>query len=268
MVDVKKTVMLCADDYGLNSSVSQGIRELVALGRLSAVSCLVNSQDLKKEAEALLQLESPVAIGLHFNLTEGFALSQPQKKLYGLQELIIKSHLRLINTSFVEAELHAQLDAFEDAFDRTPDFLDGHQHVHQFPVINQTLLKVYKKRLKGCFVRCTYPAISLPKYRFKAFILALTGGFLFKKRLKKANIPHNIAFSGIYDFGNTIDFPHLFKSWLALIKPNTLIMCHPGYGLKVEDAISESRIAELTYFKSDAFLKDCERYGVICTPNI
>jgi chitin disaccharide deacetylase len=268
MVEVKKTIMLCADDYGLNSSVSQGIRELVALNRLSLVSCLVNFENLETEAKALLQIESPVSIGLHFNLTEGYALSHPQKKLYGLNELLVKSHLGLIRCADIEAELHTQLDAFLRAFGRLPDFLDGHQHVHQFPIINKAVLNVYKKRLKGCFVRCTYPTIGLPKYRFKALIMALSGGVMFNRRLKRADIPHNESFSGIYDFSNTVEYAHLFNSWLSLVKSNTLIMCHPGYGKIEDDAIAESRLRELAYFKSDVFVTDCETMSVICMPNI
>ncbi|MDE2277411.1 MAG: ChbG/HpnK family deacetylase, partial [Burkholderiales bacterium] len=37
-----RTLALCADDYGLAPAIDHGILGLLAAGRLSALSCLVN----------------------------------------------------------------------------------------------------------------------------------------------------------------------------------------------------------------------------------
>ena len=46
-------MILCADDFGLNSSVSKGILELVQAGKIDSVSCLVTTENWKKQALAL-----------------------------------------------------------------------------------------------------------------------------------------------------------------------------------------------------------------------
>lgn len=258
-----KQIILCADDYGLNKAVAQGIRQLIAMKRLSATSCMVNMPNFKQEAEALLALNSKVQMGLHFNLTEGQFLSVPGNKLFSLTELLVKTHLRLITADLIRQEFNAQLDAFLEAFGRLPDFIDGHQHVHQFPVIRKVLLDVYQQRLAKhqVYIRSTYPAFSVSKYWLKALVLALTGGIALKHSLVKLKIPHNAYFAGIYDFAKNSNYPRLFKQILQQVKPNTLIMCHPGLA-ESDDAIAEARKKELAYFLSDEFVATCERLEV------
>jgi len=48
-------VIVCADDFGLSPEIDQGIEELCALRRLSAVSCLVALRDCEQGACASLR---------------------------------------------------------------------------------------------------------------------------------------------------------------------------------------------------------------------
>ncbi|MFO1265796.1 MAG: ChbG/HpnK family deacetylase [Rubrivivax sp.] len=43
-------------------------------------------------------------------------------------------------------EITAQLDAFESALGRPPDFVDGHRHVHQLGGVREVLLEVLGER--------------------------------------------------------------------------------------------------------------------------
>ncbi|WP_240489526.1 ChbG/HpnK family deacetylase [Legionella parisiensis] len=52
-----KTIILCADDFGLDPGVSAGILKLVRMGRLSAVSCMVNMPSFIPYAKELLDLK-------------------------------------------------------------------------------------------------------------------------------------------------------------------------------------------------------------------
>lgn len=262
-----KNIVLCADDFGLNPGISQGILRLVRSQRLSAVSCMTGFPAFEHYATELVPFKNQIQTGLHFNLTEGHLLSKPERPCFTLNNLIIKTHLRLLKPSLIAKELHAQLDHYIQVMGDLPDFIDGHQHVHQFPQIRQVLLRVYEQRLKhhGTFIRSTYPALTLPQYRFKAVILAGTGGKRFSIQLKKQNIPHNHAFSGVYDFSPRPTYRTLFKQWLQGITANTLIMCHPGESTDSDDAIALARSIELDYFSSDDFLADCQEYGVSLT---
>jgi predicted glycoside hydrolase/deacetylase ChbG (UPF0249 family) len=263
-VKESKTIVLCADDFGLNSGVSQGILKLVRLKRLSAVSCMVNMPDFAVHAPELLALKKQVQIGLHFNLTEGNLLSIPGKPCFSLNELLIKTHLASIKLAFIAQEFKQQLEQFVQVMGCLPDFIDGHQHVHQFPRIRQVILDVYEQqlRLHGTFIRATYPTTGTALYQLKAKILALTGGKALGAELRKASIPHNDYFSGIYDFSPKTDYRALFRGWLSSLSDNTLIMCHPGEASSEPDVIAPTRLMELNYFLSDDFVMDCQEYAI------
>ncbi len=72
--NLMKSIILCADDYGQNASISQAIVELLKLKCLSAVSCMTTSPHWFSQASWLLPYKDYVDIGLHFNLTHGFAI--------------------------------------------------------------------------------------------------------------------------------------------------------------------------------------------------
>jgi predicted glycoside hydrolase/deacetylase ChbG (UPF0249 family) len=259
---LKSKIILCADDFALNAGCSAGILKLLRMQRLSAVSCIVNSSEFSVHAQELHPFKDQVKIGLHFNLTEGYLLSQPHKSCFTLNELLIKTHLHALNYSLITTEFLAQLDQFTHVMQQLPDFIDGHQHVHQFPIIRQIILDLYDQKLKGhgISIRSTWPSLSL--YPFKSKILGLTGGKALKKQLINSSIPHNAYFGGIYDFSPKTNYPKLFRAWLKLAKNNTLIMCHPGEGSNPKDVIAPTRVLELDYFSSDEFLEDCEKEGV------
>lgn len=64
-----KNIILCADDFGLNSGISQGILKLARGNRISAVSCMVNAPDFHIHGQELLSLNK-IQPGLHFNRGE------------------------------------------------------------------------------------------------------------------------------------------------------------------------------------------------------
>jgi predicted glycoside hydrolase/deacetylase ChbG (UPF0249 family) len=263
-VSESKKAVLCADDFGLDSSVSRGILKLVHMERLSAVSCMTNMPDFVLHSEELYSLKKQVKMGFHFNLTEGYFLSTPSKRCFTLNELLIKSHLQSLKLSFIATEFLAQLDQFVALMRQLPDFIDGHQHVHQFPAIRRVILDLYQQRLQksNTAIRSTWPSINVPNYQCKAKVLALTGGKALNRQLIKLGIPHNQYFSGIYSFAADTNYRDLFRSWLHLLKEDTLIMCHPGEGLGQQDNIAAARLLELNYFASDHFLNDCDEYSI------
>ncbi|HAU1193105.1 TPA: ChbG/HpnK family deacetylase [Legionella pneumophila] len=262
-----KSIFLCADDFGLNEGITHGILKAARLQRLSAVSCIVNTSSFEAHAKDLLALKNEVRIGLHFNLTEGYFLSLPDKLCFGLKELLIRAHFGLLNSRLISDELNAQLGHFINVMGQLPDFIDGHQHIHQFPTIRRIIISIYEQRLKGknIFIRSTYPSVNMSGYQAKTKILGITGGKILSSQLKKTNIPHNPYFAGIYDFSARTNYRSLFRQWLNNVPTNTLIMCHPGEGDRGSDVIAAARIRELNYFLSDGFIQDCEEYQVYLT---
>lgn len=267
-----KHIILCADDYGLNASVSQGIIDLLRLKRLSAVSCLTTSPFWPEQASWLKPFHVQADLGLHFNLTEGKPLSSAYIQCYGeqffpLPRLIIQAFLRKLDLSVLEQECQAQLDRFVADLGFLPDFIDGHQHIHQLPVIRDAVLRVYEKSLKGknAYLRSVRNIVSSQGWgaKLKQMIIYLCGSYGFHRLLKKQAIPHNAAFAGIYPFPQASEYAQIFPHFLKNIKDLGLIMCHPGLSTDLDktDAIANARFQEYTYLAGEQFEMDCQSLG-------
>jgi len=255
-----KKIILCADDFGLNPSICEGVLKLARMKRLSAVSCMVNHLSFSSYASELAALRTQVQVGLHFNLTEGFFLSKKNKPCFTLSTLLLKTHVHAISQGLIEQELIAQLECFVNQMGAWPDFIDGHQHVQHFPIVRRALLKIYEQylRAQSVWVRATYPIVSLPDYTWKEKVLTFTGGRILTGLLDQHQIAHNDYFAGIYDFSPSVAYPGLFKQWLHAAPPNTLIMCHPAAVKDPQDKMDAARINEMAYFSSELFLESCD----------
>lgn len=263
-----KRIVLCADDYGQEAAISAGIISLIKAERLTAVSCMVNSPCWSEHAEWLKPYQEKADIGLHFNLTEGCPLSSQFKSCHGevfstLPEVIRSSIFRQIDFKVLVEEMRAQLDAFERAMGRQPDFIDGHQHVHHFPVVREAMLAVYEERFtsmtKKPYIRVVEINIKSMDWlkNIKKLIIYAMGVPALKRLLKKQQIPFNQSFSGIYNFDDNVDYAALFPAFLRQVSDNGLIMCHPGNSQSIEssDAIAGTRPIEQQYFLSEAFVQ-------------
>ena len=249
-----RRVVLCADDFGQDPSVDAGILELAALGRLGAVSCLSLAPSFAADLPALLSQRCDV--GLHLSLTEGHGAAPDVP----LPVLLARCWARRVGAAEVESRLGAQLDAFERAASRAPSFVDGHQHVHQFPVVRDALLRVLRRRYgpRLPLVRCTVPR----NHRgLKAAAIAALGGRALRRRLLREGLPHNRDFAGVYGLGPGADYPALMRAWLAGVGDGGMIVCHPGRPGSA-DPVAPARVAELRHLASDAFPRDCAAAGV------
>lgn len=264
-------IIICADDYAQNNAISEGILALAEAKRINAISCLVNSDTWIDAHQGLNKVKNTCLIGLHFNLTLGQALSSEWKKQVGtsfssLPQLLQNVYLGRLDRKVVTAEIVAQLEAFTSVMQVEPQFIDGHQHIHQLPIIRDALLAVYSKFKLTSFFRNTsndwrdfFCLESFPKCQ----LIALLGGRVFKRRLVQQLIPSNTSFAGIYNFSKASDYPYYFKRFLTKSKDGGLIMCHPGNESNdVSDPLHQYRHFELNYLMSDAFLRDLEDNSV------
>src|SRR4051812_31788568 len=137
--------------------------------------------------------------------------------------------LRRLDPEIIRAEIGAQLTAFKESFGRTPDFVDGHQHVQLFPQVREAFLAAVKTAAPGAWVRQggrkQVPARRL--WMPKALVLDLLSA-QFRRRASRANIPVNPGFAGVYDFSRPSDFGSLMGQFLEGLPEGGVIMCHPG----------------------------------------
>ncbi len=250
------SLVICADDFGLSDGINRAILELIGQGRLSATSCMTNMPAWTTDAAArLLELEARAALGLHFNLTEGDGAVP-------LGKLMQQSLSGRIERSVIGAELERQLDSFEQQLGRTPDFVDGHQHVQMFPGIRQAVLETLARRYGNqCpWVRVSTPALRGHDARFKALVLRIMG-LGFDRLRHRHGIAGNRDFAGMYSLQPQAGFGRMMQHWLETLPDGALIMCHPGY-TSGQTSLGQAREAERAWLSGDAFamlLQRCQR---------
>jgi predicted glycoside hydrolase/deacetylase ChbG (UPF0249 family) len=222
-------VTVCADDFGMSSQICEAVVQLARQQALSATSCVVDTNTVESFAAPLLEVAADVSIGLHFNLTEVFANSADTKgDLHAsLPRWWWRCYAGGANPIAVRREVQRQLDRFETLFARPPDFIDGHQHVHQLPVIRDQLIDEIMARYAGRIaLRST---ICRRPRGIKARIVQTLGGAELQAIASANAITTNLDFAGIYDFSAARPYADRMRSWLTSIADCGLIMCHPEH---------------------------------------
>lgn len=261
----KAAITLCADDYGLAPGLGVAIRSLIGQGRLQATGCMTGSAYWPGEAVLLKPLEGRAQFGVHLTLTDHRPLEPmpslaPEGRLPSIGAMVKRAVTHRLDRAEIAAELERQVDSFEAHMGRPPDFLDGHHHVHQLPIIRDVVVDIWRRRLKprGGWVRsCWENPLAIARRGIdpvRATIIALLGIGL-RLRLRAEGIPHNHSFRGVYDFSGKVDYAELFRIFTDAPGPGTLVMCHPG---QVDDALracewlTDQREAEWRFLESDA----------------
>lgn len=259
-----KLVCYCADDFAMNAEITHAILHLLHQKVIQATSCMTQSPYWFDHAAKLLDVQQPFNIGLHLNFTHNF---NDEDYIYSLNTCIRKAWSHTLSRHHIRQSIEKQWGNFIEATGKQPDFIDGHQHVHQFPVIREILISFLKeKKFKG-WIRSLNQPLYIQGYQLKTYILHTLGAKKLQSLCTTHHIPTNAYFAGIYNFSTTVDYAFLNQKWLKHAQENTLIMCHPSLTTtQLEDPIYLARINEYNYLSSPQFLEDCHRFNVQLAP--
>lgn len=276
----ERLLAVCVDDFGLHDGVNQAVFDLLALRRISAVSCLVDGPGWASGAtrlrEAVGAPDQAVAdVGLHLNFTETLDVqAQSACPSLPLGALIKSCYLRRLDVSRLVTEIERQWDRFEAVWGRAPDFIDGHQHAHQLPQIRDALLQVLRRRFPSTrpghrpWVRqCRAPGwqavlagISVSD-TVKALVIATLGASVIGRGAAAMGLRRSERLLGVYPFdADAPAYLQRWQAWLKLVRPRgDLLMCHPSVVMSVAppwpDVIAESRRMEHAVLTGDAFAR-------------
>ena len=259
-----KGVILCADDFAIHASASEGIADLAVAGRLSATSAMVLSPRWPQDVALLLPLRGQLDVGLHLDWTSDFALAAGHG--LPLKAAMLKALLGGFDPAAARTVIDRQLDAFEAHWQAPPDFVDGHQHVQQFAGIRQALVQALSSRYGSSSVK-PYLRVSRPApgvSDLKSRIIASMGANAIEKIAGQANLACSTALLGIYYFsGPPTRYAQLMKGWLQGPPAGSLIMCHPARQAEAGDAIGLARAQEYAYLRSAQFADALAEAGVL-----
>jgi predicted glycoside hydrolase/deacetylase ChbG (UPF0249 family) len=272
-----RKLWLCADDYGISPAVNRAIRDLIGRGRINATSVMVTAPSFSAaEGLALSGLGGPdgrAAIGLHVTLTAPFRPATrtyrpvaPDGAFLSLSHTLATGLLRRLDPDALATEAESQFAAFRSAFGQSPDFVDGHQHVHLLPQVSDAVLAVMKRNAPGAWIRQCGRTVPLWQRGGdpKGLLLDVLSARL-RRRSAAGGIRTNPAFAGTYNFRRAADFEALFDSFLQNLPDGGLVMCHPGFAdaeLRRLDEFTTMREQEHAFFAGERFPALLAAHGI------
>ncbi len=233
-----KTVYLTADDYGYNAAVDDAVLALIELGRLSGTGCMTRAPGWRTAAARIRPHVGQAGFGLHLDFTE----FGPMRR--NLWPLIAASLARRLDPRRLRDEIVTQCALFEDATGRAPDYVDGHQHVHQLPQIRDTLVDVlaerYAHRLPVLRISDARPADGS-----KPLFIACLGAAALARRARAAGLSITPRLLGAYGFeGDAAAYRRRLQHWIVTADDGDAVMCHPATCALAGDPIGPARTRE------------------------
>ncbi|MDP3608415.1 MAG: ChbG/HpnK family deacetylase [Methylophilus sp.] len=259
------SIIITADDYAQSAAIDAGILHLIRMGRVTATSCLTLSPRWPVAAQQMTaEIRSLADIGLHLDFTQ-----YPQALKHALPKLIAKTALGMLSRQSILHAIRLQLDAFEDALASAPDYVDGHQHVHQLPQIREVLIEELDRRYAKSM---PWIRVANPPYwdGLKAMIIRLLGASALKKLAAEKGLEYTHTLLGVYDFDLNIEsYRQKLNLWLANSHTQTspfALMCHPAIAtstdVDLQDPILSARYVEYAVLASQQFKQMLNDHGI------
>lgn len=258
-------VIICADDFAQSAAIDDAILTLIERGILSATSCMTMSPRWPEAARQLsAQLRQQADFGVHLDFTQ---FSQAMRASH--PALVLRSVCGMLNRQAVQTNIQQQLDAFEQAVQTPPDYIDGHLHVHQLPIIREALVATMQDRY-GHFPAEQRPwlRISSPPLAsgLKARIIHHLGARALQHLAVAAGFRVSSVLLGVYDFeGDAAAYQARWLHWARQLKQVTpsaehalppVLMCHPARPTQLidpDDPIAIARMIEWQVMQSADF---------------
>jgi predicted glycoside hydrolase/deacetylase ChbG (UPF0249 family) len=226
----QRSIALCADDFGLHCDVDGAILDLVQARRVTTVSCLVGGATWRRSGPKLAPLDRDrLETGLHLDLTLAPLAGARPCAAQSLWSLIARAQLRLLSRRTLEDQVARQLEAFEQTMHRAPDHVDGHQHVHQLPIVRDALLEVLDRRYPGAlpWLRSTQPGAGAGG---KARLIERLGGAGLRRAAALGQRATSGRLLGVHGFDcDAAGYLAKVAGWLHQCRDGDVLMCHPGW---------------------------------------
>lgn len=224
-------IVFHADDLGLSPGANAGVAAAIATGLVRETSLHVVGPHAEAGAAVARAAADRVGAGLHLAFTEGRPLSGPIPGLTRrdgtfppLRRLLLACAAGRPDRAAVRREIEAQIDRLE-ALGVSAGHVDGHHHVHAFPVLRDALAEVVRDRGIG-YVRMPVEATRGRRPVARRLLARLSRGLAVA--LAAAEAPaRSLPFVGLSLYGRR-DYAAAFEATLARLPvPDVEFMVHP-----------------------------------------
>lgn len=260
----RKKLIINADDFGLCSSVNEGIIECLLDGKVTDLSFMVNFQTFDESVDRLESIGKN-CVGIHINLTAGRSILNPLVSpltdadgfFHDLKTLTQKIILNQITQGAIYREIKAQFEVLLNS-GLFINHIDSHRNIHLLPGIMCPLLNVLDDlRLKT--------TIRLPAEVMGSMLRARSRNVVRLLILKLLTLNcsfrtgyHNTITSVGGNFFNNTNPDNEFRNILQVIDKSCSgafeFPVHPGYHsseLMRYDTYGQQRERELKFLKSN-----------------
>lgn len=240
-----RTVIVNADDLGIDPRRDAGIFELLEAGAVTQASLLVKGPSAR-EAAARARTAG-YELGLHLDLTETDAsapkdaiatlLDADGKKLgkHGLREAVER-----VDLAHVAREAEAQIAAFTALVGKKPSHVDGHQHVHVVPRFVETLARTFwRAGIRTTRIPAQPMSDDAPPFYKEVSAQAAAARATYARH----GIMSTDSFVGLDLMGDASDGARL-RDAVASARGSVEVMVHPGYVGTGWDDFNESPARE------------------------
>jgi predicted glycoside hydrolase/deacetylase ChbG (UPF0249 family) len=267
MSEALRYLCICADDFGMSAGINSAVFDLAERGKISATSCMVR-RDAWLTGTRMLRRIDPARFdaGLHLDLTRPARAGGTEPGLFGL---LAQTYTRTVFAPGLQADIRDQLTRFEDAMGRAPAFVDGHRHVHQFPVVRDLLVEEIARRYAAAppWIRSTAPGLRQGPERLKARVIHALGGARLATLAAQRGIPMSSHLLGVYDFsGDMQQHEQRLSEWISVCNTGDVLMCHPSAGIEPGDPHGAARLREYALLRELVLATQDDSSGIALAP--
>lgn len=247
-----KKFVLNADDLGLSKNIDRGVIDGYNSGVLKSASLCANGETFEAVINEILPECPELCVGVHLNIIEGKALSDPDKipLLVNKDGFFNNGWIQLLSKSKnkefleqVEIEFRAQTERICAHFQ--PAHIDSHVHTHGIPNIFEIACKIASE-YNIPYVRTQFEKPYITpflgkhlnlKYPINQIKVILLNGFTLKNRQTLEKYPNlktneflvGVSYTGLMD-NSTVEYG--LKAF-----DDVLVECliHPYYGEKPDE---------------------------------
>jgi len=216
-----RPLLACADDLGVDARTDAIVLRLVAAGRLSGASLLVDGPRAAAAARDAVAA-APDRLGLHLNLTQSFG--QPFAVRPVARWLLDAARGRLAREGALRAALAAEIarqcERFCDLAGQPPAYVDGHEHVHGLRGVHDLIATALVR-----IASTPIPLRDVRPRRWRGLKAQVIGSFCGHR----AGPALNDDFIGVYALDAARPYGERLARWLGdLAADRPLLVCHPG----------------------------------------
>jgi predicted glycoside hydrolase/deacetylase ChbG (UPF0249 family) len=148
-------LIISVDDFGISEKANRAILELAKEKKIDRASVMIGGKITKEEAGGLLESGVKIDIHLHF-LKKNFFTDREKEPEGGIVKRITVFLADFLIGVYSSAKIKIiwknQIEEFKKIFGKYPDGINSHEHIHFFPPLFKTALKI-KNELGISYIR-------------------------------------------------------------------------------------------------------------------